>query len=408
VGLLVLCVYLLTGARTYSWMNFGNDGADLAAAIATGGIPHPPGFPLYLLLGKAATWLLPLPDFMWRLNVLSAVGGAAAAMIMALACFQLTKSRLASVVGALVYGFSFLPWGQATITEVSTWLAAFAAGCLYCLCRARNSSKQQWVVAAWLCSGLAAAIHPIGLVCVPAILWFMCVYKTPPKSLGCCSMSALAFLAPLALYVLPYFRSSNSPAYVWAEARNLGELWWYTSFHEYWGTASFGQVGYYLAGVGKFFVQIFQNLGFLGSVLAAGGLVAARIDRKMLRFIVGAIALFALPVIIHNENPVLGGYYALTLLPWALAAALGCRALRSYVASVPRARDFSLAWLALAAPAVLLLANWSRVDAHADTRFTQMMEKVGPYVQPNALIVTMGGGPNELDETSFPRQEIEL
>ena len=40
----------MTAAPGLTWAHFGADGGDLLAAAAVHGIPHPPGYPLYLLL----------------------------------------------------------------------------------------------------------------------------------------------------------------------------------------------------------------------------------------------------------------------------------------------------------------------------------------------------------------------
>jgi hypothetical protein len=71
-----LLVYLLTLARTLTWAHDGADGGDLIVAVLTGGVPHPPGYPTYLLLGSLFARLqVGAPAF--RLNLMSAVGAAA-------------------------------------------------------------------------------------------------------------------------------------------------------------------------------------------------------------------------------------------------------------------------------------------------------------------------------------------
>ena len=45
------CLYLLSASTRLTWANYGNDGGDFLAAILTGGIPHPTGYPSYMLLG---------------------------------------------------------------------------------------------------------------------------------------------------------------------------------------------------------------------------------------------------------------------------------------------------------------------------------------------------------------------
>lgn len=56
VGLFAFAVYLLTACRTLS----DGDSAEIAAATAVFGVPHPPGYPLYTLLTGTLARLLPL------------------------------------------------------------------------------------------------------------------------------------------------------------------------------------------------------------------------------------------------------------------------------------------------------------------------------------------------------------
>ena len=50
-----LAVYAAGACRTI----YVGDSGELVAAVATLGIPHPPGYPLYVLLGKLWTLLCP-------------------------------------------------------------------------------------------------------------------------------------------------------------------------------------------------------------------------------------------------------------------------------------------------------------------------------------------------------------
>ena len=74
-GGIALLVYVLTMAPSLTWAHWGADGGDFIVAAATGRIPHPPGFPLYLTLARLFV-LLPLRDPAWRLNLLSVVMAA--------------------------------------------------------------------------------------------------------------------------------------------------------------------------------------------------------------------------------------------------------------------------------------------------------------------------------------------
>ena len=52
-GIIALGLYLLTIAPDLTWANASLDGVELVTASATLGIPHPPGYPTYVILGKA-------------------------------------------------------------------------------------------------------------------------------------------------------------------------------------------------------------------------------------------------------------------------------------------------------------------------------------------------------------------
>ena len=53
-----LLLYLRTLCRTV----YLGDSGEIATAIVTGGIIHPPGYPLFSLLGRAALWYLPFGE----------------------------------------------------------------------------------------------------------------------------------------------------------------------------------------------------------------------------------------------------------------------------------------------------------------------------------------------------------
>ena len=62
-------VYLATLAPDITWAYQGTDGGDLITAAYTLGVPHPSGYPTYVLMG----WLfskLPVGTIAWRFNFL--------------------------------------------------------------------------------------------------------------------------------------------------------------------------------------------------------------------------------------------------------------------------------------------------------------------------------------------------
>jgi hypothetical protein len=128
-------LYASTLAPGLSWAHNGADGGDFISAAATNGIPHPTGYPTYLLLAHAFQ-LIPVGSLAFRTNLLSAVCAVAAAVFVYLSVARLPflsrrSSWLAGGVAALAYGLSPLVWSQAVITEVYSLQALFLALILF-------------------------------------------------------------------------------------------------------------------------------------------------------------------------------------------------------------------------------------------------------------------------------------
>src|SRR5438128_6591606 len=68
-----LVVYLATVSPTVNFIDSG----ELITAVHEPGIVHPPGYPLYTLLGYVASHL-PVGEVAWRVNLFSAFWGAMA------------------------------------------------------------------------------------------------------------------------------------------------------------------------------------------------------------------------------------------------------------------------------------------------------------------------------------------
>ncbi len=72
LGLLLFVLYALGASRTI----YVGDSGELVAAVHTLGIPHPTGYPLYVLLGKLWTLLVPVGSIAFRMSLISAACAA--------------------------------------------------------------------------------------------------------------------------------------------------------------------------------------------------------------------------------------------------------------------------------------------------------------------------------------------
>jgi hypothetical protein len=108
-----LSIYIINLCPTVA----AGDSGDLTVACAVTGIPHPPGYPLYTMLGKLFTFL-PHGEIAWRVNLFSAVCHSLTVLFIFLAIFNITGSVCSASTGALLLAFSGIFWHYAEVAEV--------------------------------------------------------------------------------------------------------------------------------------------------------------------------------------------------------------------------------------------------------------------------------------------------
>ncbi len=118
------------------------DNGEFQLVGATLGVAHPPGFPLYTLLGYLMTWLPLAATAAYKINLLSAFTSAATLGLVYLAVFRLTERHLAAVTAVFSLGTATTFWAQATTANIRSLTALFAALALYALIRHWQEKEQ--------------------------------------------------------------------------------------------------------------------------------------------------------------------------------------------------------------------------------------------------------------------------
>jgi hypothetical protein len=122
------------------------------------GIAHPPGYPLYTMLGKLFT-LLPLRDVAYRVNLLSAFTSALTLLVLSRAVRRLTGSTLAGVIAAATLGVAPTFWAQATTANIRSLTALFVTLQLYTLLTYAQTKSAKDLVAFAVVLGLGITHH---------------------------------------------------------------------------------------------------------------------------------------------------------------------------------------------------------------------------------------------------------
>ncbi len=147
------------------------DSGDLVTAAFLGGVPHPPGYPLYTFLGFLFS-KLPLFTVAWRVALLSSVPHAATLGLVAATVKRVTKSSLAAIVAALLLFSNYNFFHYSTTAEVFALFDLFLAAVIYLLVRLteRFSWRLLWALA--FVFGLSLTHHHVILFLIPALLFW--------------------------------------------------------------------------------------------------------------------------------------------------------------------------------------------------------------------------------------------
>jgi len=211
-GLIFLCAALLYLRTTAPTLGGGFDSEEFQHVAYTFGIAHATGYPLYLLIGKIFTTLVPIGNIAYRMNLLSALIGAATVVVVYLNALTLTRRQVASIATAALFATNPAVWRQAGIASVGPLHLFFIATILYALLQ-RHAKRMPLSIAAVL-FGLAMTHHR-------TIAWFaspiaILVLMDDPNILRrprAIAKHLIILLAPLLLYLYLPLLGNNSPWY---------------------------------------------------------------------------------------------------------------------------------------------------------------------------------------------------
>ncbi len=463
-GLAVLALYVITLAPTTAMW----DASEYITAAYTLGIPHPPGNPLFVLLGRVAT-LLPLGSVAVRVNLLAAASSATAAAIWFLVAERVLAQwivlrwpRLAGAgLAALLSATAFTVWNQSVVNEkVYTVSLAFFAivswlTVLWCDDPDGRRADRLLVLIAYLI-GLGYANHPAGFLVAPAV--GMAVVVRRPRTLlrwrliGAALLSLGFGLTPFALEPI---RAAHHPVMNEGEptgcATSIGlsctfsrttatrlmaninrdqygkpdlsvrqapfsaqlGMWWLYFKWQWLRDAHGTQPGLQAA-----LALLFLGLG------VAGGVVHWRHDRASFWFFGPLIFTVTLVLVYYmnfkygaSQDPGLAGvdrevrdrdyFYLWSYSAWSVWVALGLAALWHFVAERVGnggARRWVGSAPLLLLAAIPLVANWRQASRAGETATREWAHDLLNSVEPYGILITLG------DNDTFPlwyAQEVE-
>ncbi|PIR18592.1 MAG: hypothetical protein COV48_06685, partial [Elusimicrobia bacterium CG11_big_fil_rev_8_21_14_0_20_64_6] len=145
------------------------DSGEMSVAAATLGVAHPTSYPLYVLLSRLAI-LAPLGNPAYRLNLLSAVAGAAACALL-FRVLRPKRGSAAALAASLCLAFNPGFWAVSQVSEMySLWVLCAIALVALAERLSTDASERLWPAFCYLC-GVMLANRLDLILLAPGLLW---------------------------------------------------------------------------------------------------------------------------------------------------------------------------------------------------------------------------------------------
>jgi hypothetical protein len=279
----VFVVYALGACRTI----YVGDSGELVTAVAVLGIPHPSGYPLYVLLGKLWTLLVPAGSIAFRMSLFSAFCGAAACGVLYRLARATGLAVPAAIFSALLLAFSPTFWAEANVQRVYTLNALFVAWATLLAVRwdaAEGDRRRRLFVAALFVAGLGATNHTFMAVWAIAFVAFAVATQRGllqrPKPLA---LGAVAFAAGLLPYLYLPIRSRQDPVLDWGNPEGLRALFEVVTRRDFWERRFLEGPADLVPITADFLTGLYGEAGPTGVLLAVlGAAVGMRLRRRLI------------------------------------------------------------------------------------------------------------------------------
>lgn len=227
-------LYLSMAATTAQ----GGDASEFMTVAATGGTPHPPGYPLFSALTWLSVHLVPFGTVAWKASAVASLQAAGALAVLQLALRDLA-GRVPSLLAVSALGLSLHFWRYATVAEVFAGGALTAAlVLLVCVRISRGLQGPRAALALGLALSTGIANHHTVVLLFPLGL-FALVFLLPrdlPSAAKTLAAGAAALLPGFAAYLLFL---NPAGAWRWGAIDSLGGLVHHFLRRDY-GTFSLG------------------------------------------------------------------------------------------------------------------------------------------------------------------------
>jgi 4-amino-4-deoxy-L-arabinose transferase-like glycosyltransferase len=394
-------LYFLTAARDI----IVGDSPELITAAVTLGVAHPPGYPLFTMLGHLFS-LLPFGAIPFRLNLLSVVCDALTIGVVYFTALRLTRSQLAAAVAALLLAINPTFWEWSLAAEVFPLNNLLAAVLILLLVAWHEQQERNgFLIAAFFVAGLALTNHHTSVLLAPAF----CLVLWQQRSIllarpGLLVIGVALFLLGLLPYAYMPWASARHPVYNWGEVSSVRDFLGVITRRNYGTFRLFAAAGYTGGSPLIRIAALCLSFGLVaGTLIVLGAIQTYRRQRWYFWFSLIAFT-FAGPFFVWITNLnlrtapsalfVLQRFFLLPQIILAPLIALGVLALAEVVSRSIRSSAVTGLRLAAAACVVAVAitgaTNYRRIDQSRNSIARIFAEDVFATIPPGSVLFANG------------------
>lgn len=277
----IFAVFFLLGVFQSAPSVTTGDAGEFAAAAATLGIPHAPGYALFVLVARIFGTLFPFGSWAYRGNLLSSFCSALSLALLCDAFRRFGASRIPRLGAIFVLGLMPLWREQSAVTEVFSLLVLCAVASLWLVSAAEERILEPGPSAALgLVFSLGLGAHQTLTLILPALA--LAGAAKPARMVKAVAFAALGTVAGFSAHLILPLRAAQSPPLDWDHAVTFSAFKRLLLRSDY-GTLSLTTEGGQAAGLEGLAAQAWRSLQGMGAQLGPLGTALALLGAALWR-----------------------------------------------------------------------------------------------------------------------------
>lgn len=223
--LLPFAIYAFTLAPVYIPI----DSAEFTMCMHWWGVCHPPGFPLFTLLGHIFLNIVPFGTIAFRANLFSAFWAAATIFVVYLTLLRLKADRINAFLVVMVFALNSVFWEFALAADVFSFGTFLVATFFFLVFLKRYYF-------AVLVLGLSTSHFYITAILAPVLYWYFWGFDVKNNfflHIGRLALSSVIFILGLSPQLLMYMRMQEGLPINWGHAQGLEGFWYFIRRQEF-------------------------------------------------------------------------------------------------------------------------------------------------------------------------------